>query len=135
MGRVSTSWKGFSEFRMDHWWKFYSRRSHCLLMADQKSRVLDQYVGVKVELGLENIAMQQLLSCLYVANFALTSVTSRVQPAANFCTIGVHLIYKYSAGANSSVGSPDHFWLCTIPFVLEYPIQPDHSKSGGAALK
>ena len=26
---------------------------------------------------------------------------------------------------------PDHFWLCPIPFVLEYPIQPDHSKSGG----
>ena len=27
---------------------------------------------------------------------------------------------------------PDHFWLCPIPFVLEYPDQPDHSKSGGA---
>ena len=22
--------------------------------------------------------------------------------------------------------SPDHFWLCPIPFVLEYPNQPDH---------
>ena len=21
---------------------------------------------------------------------------------------------------------PDHFWLCPIPFVLEYPNQPDH---------
>ena len=33
-----------------------------------------------------------------------------------------------STDATGPVGpfSPDHFWLCPIPFVLEYPNQPDN---------